>query len=52
MIGRGADDAADRADDYLARYGKHISRIGMTPETLAQRYRVPVRIRLTRLRGH
>jgi PPOX class probable F420-dependent enzyme len=44
--------AADRADDYLAKYGKHISRNGMTPETFAQRYSVPVRIRLTRVRGH
>ena len=31
---------------------EHIARIGMTHETFAQRYSVPVRIRLTRLRGH
>jgi PPOX class probable F420-dependent enzyme len=48
------DDAApaDRAPDYLAKYDEHIGRIGMTPESFAQRYSVPVRIRLTRLRGH
>jgi PPOX class probable F420-dependent enzyme len=43
---------AEVAPDYLAKYGGHITRIGMTPETFAQRYRVPVRIRLARLRGH
>ena len=43
---------ADRATDYLAKYEAHIARIGMTPATFAERYRVPVRIRLTRVRGH
>lgn len=43
---------ADQARSYLAKYDQHIARIGMTPETFAERYRVPVRIRLTRLRGH
>ena len=43
---------ADRAPDYLAKYDEHISRIGMTPESFAERYSVPVRIRLGRLRGH
>ncbi|HEX6584545.1 MAG TPA: TIGR03667 family PPOX class F420-dependent oxidoreductase [Thermoleophilaceae bacterium] len=43
---------ADRAPDYLSKYERHIARIGMTPETFAQRYSVPVRIRLGRLRGH
>ena len=43
---------ADRADDYLAKYDAHIARIGMTPETFAQRYNVPVRIRITGVRGH
>ncbi len=44
--------AADRSGDYLAKYSEHISRIGMTPETFAERYSVPVRIDLTGLRGH
>jgi len=38
--------------DYLAKYSDHIARIGRTPETFAQTYEVPVRIELTRLRGH
>jgi PPOX class probable F420-dependent enzyme len=44
--------SADRATAYLAKYGERIERIGMTPETFAQRYSAPVRIRLTRVRGH
>jgi PPOX class probable F420-dependent enzyme len=44
--------AADGAEDYLAKYQEHITRIGRTPATFAQRYSVPVRIELTRLRGH
>ena len=43
---------ADQAPDYLAKYEEHITRIGMTPETFAERYGVPVRIELMRLRGH
>ena len=43
---------AGRADAYLAKYAQHISRIGMTPESFAERCNVPVRIRLVRLRGH
>ncbi len=43
---------ADQAGEYRVKYDEHITRIGMTPETFAQRYSVPVRIRLTRLRGH
>jgi PPOX class probable F420-dependent enzyme len=50
-IGQGATPA-DQNSDYLAKYDEHIARIGMTPETFAERYSVPVRIRLTRLRGH
>ena len=44
--------AADGAEDYLAKYQEHITRIGRTPAAFAQRYSVPVRIELTRLRGH
>jgi PPOX class probable F420-dependent enzyme len=43
---------ADRDPEYLEKYRDHIPRVGMTPETFAQRYEVPVRIRLSRLRGH
>jgi PPOX class probable F420-dependent enzyme len=51
MIDRAAP-AADRDGDYLGKYREHIARIGMTPETFAERYSVPVRIRLARFRGH
>jgi PPOX class probable F420-dependent enzyme len=43
---------ADHDTHYLAKYHDHIARIGMTPEAFAQRYAVPVRIELTRVRGH
>ena len=43
---------ADRDPGYLAKYGEHIARIGRTPATFAERYSVPMRIELTRLRGH
>jgi PPOX class probable F420-dependent enzyme len=43
---------ADRAGEYRAKYDGHIARIGMSPEAFAQRYSVPVRIQLRRLRGH
>jgi PPOX class probable F420-dependent enzyme len=43
---------ADQNGDYLAKYDEHIARIGLTPETFAERYSVPVRIELERLRGH
>jgi PPOX class probable F420-dependent enzyme len=50
-IDRGAP-AAHEVPDYLAKYDRHIERLGMTPETFAERYQVPVRIELTQLRGH
>jgi PPOX class probable F420-dependent enzyme len=46
--GPGADEDAA----YAAKYGEHIARIGHTPASFANRYSVPVRIRLERLRGH
>jgi PPOX class probable F420-dependent enzyme len=56
LSGRAAVDAdappADRAGEYRAKYDEHIARIGMAPETFAQRYSVPLRIRLTRVSGH
>ena len=42
---------ADRSPEYLSKYDEHIARIRMTPETFAEAYPVPVRIRLTKLRG-
>jgi PPOX class probable F420-dependent enzyme len=43
---------ADQDDGYLAKYADHIARIGMTPRSFAERYAVPLRIQLTRVRGH
>jgi PPOX class probable F420-dependent enzyme len=43
---------AAEASDYLAKYADHIARIGMKPDAFAERYSVPLRIRLGRLRGH
>lgn len=48
----GAGAPADQDPEYLDKYRDHIARIGMTPDTFVQRYEVPVRIELTRLRGH
>ena len=43
---------ADQVPAYIQKYAAHIERIGLTPEQFGARYSVPVRIRLTRLRGH
>jgi PPOX class probable F420-dependent enzyme len=43
---------ADRSPEYLAKYDEHIASIGMTPESFAKAYSVPVRIRFTRVDGH
>ena len=44
--------AANDDPAYLAKYDEHIARLGMTPETFAREYSVPVRIRLLKLRGY
>jgi PPOX class probable F420-dependent enzyme len=44
--------AASDDPDYLAKYDEHIARLGMTREEFAREYSVPVRIRLTGLKGH
>ena len=43
---------ADRVDAYVEKYREHIARIGLTPEQFGVKYSNPVRIELTRLRGH
>jgi PPOX class probable F420-dependent enzyme len=42
----------DANADYRDKYADGIRAIGMTPETFAQAYSVPIRIRPTSLRGH
>ena len=43
---------ADRVDAYVEKYSEHIARIGLTPEQFGVKYSNPVRIELTKLRGH
>ena len=38
--------------DYLAKYRSSIDRIGHTPESFAEQYSVPLRVSITRVRGH
>ena len=48
-----ADGAsADRLPQYAEKYRWGFERLHVTPEQFAQRYSVPVRIRLTKVRGH
>ena len=42
----------DRSPEYRAKYDDWIPRTGLTHEAFAQRYSVPVRIELGRVRGH
>src|SRR5215212_8875185 len=51
MLDRDASGAAEDSA-YVRKYYDHIARIGHTRESFAERYSVPVRIRLERLRGH
>jgi PPOX class probable F420-dependent enzyme len=44
--------SADQVGAYIQKYAGRIERIGLTPEQFGARYSVPIRIRLTRLRGH
>jgi PPOX class probable F420-dependent enzyme len=44
--------AANEVGAYVQKYEDHIQRIGHTPESFAAKYSVPVRIELTKLRGH
>jgi PPOX class probable F420-dependent enzyme len=43
---------ADGNEAYLSKYREGITRLGSTPDAFAQQYSEPVRITLTRLRGH
>ena len=38
--------------DYVAKYQALIERIGHTPESFAEKYCVPLRVTITRVRGH
>ena len=43
---------ANQMSAYLAKYAGGIQRIGMTPESFAQAYSVPIRFTPRTLRGH
>ena len=47
-----AEPPSERVDAYVEKYAEHITRIGHTPESFRATYSVPIRIELTRLRGH
>ena len=42
----------DENEGYLAKYGESISRMNMDPAQFASAYSVPIRVRVTRVRGH
>lgn len=56
LSGRAAIDrdapSADRTEPYVEKYAENIAGLGLTPEQFAERYSVPIRIGLTRVRGH
>jgi PPOX class probable F420-dependent enzyme len=44
--------SVDQNPEYLSKYHGHILRIGMTNESFAGSYSVPIRVTPTKLRGH
>jgi hypothetical protein len=55
LSGRAQLEASGRADQlapYVEKYGWGFDRLRITPEQFAQRYSAPIRIRLTKVRGH
>jgi PPOX class probable F420-dependent enzyme len=54
-VGRAAisdDPSADRVPEYIEKYAELIERNRWTPESFAADYSVPVRIAVSRIRGH
>jgi PPOX class probable F420-dependent enzyme len=43
---------ANEVDEYVQKYRRAIARIGMTPESFAHTYSVPLQVTPTKLRGH
>lgn len=43
---------ANRNDAYLAKYRTEITGIGMDPDSFTERYSVPLRMRIAKVRGH
>jgi len=46
------DPPADRVPEYVEKYAGPIAALGWTPESFAADYSVPLRIAITRIRGH
>ena len=46
------DDRADQHDAYAEKYGWGFERIGLTPQQFADKYSVPLHVRITKVRGH
>jgi PPOX class probable F420-dependent enzyme len=47
------DDApAHRLPEYVHKYGWGFERLRISPEQFSERYSMPVRVRLTKVRGH
>jgi PPOX class probable F420-dependent enzyme len=46
------EPSADQNEPYLAKYRERIGGIGMTEESFAQAYSVPLRVRFGKVRGH
>ncbi len=44
--------SADQHDGYLAKYSADVQRVSGDPAGFAKRYSVPLRIRITKVRGH
>ena len=47
-----AGPPAHEVAPYVKKYGWGFERIGISPEQFSQRYSVPIRITLTKVRGH
>jgi PPOX class probable F420-dependent enzyme len=48
----GSSLAAHEVPPYVTKYEWGFERLRITPEQFAQRYSVPIRVRLTKVRGH
>ena len=46
------DDRADQHEAYAEKYGWGFERIGLTPQQFADKYSVPLHVRITKVRGH
>jgi PPOX class probable F420-dependent enzyme len=44
--------SADRHETYVTKYAAYIDRLGADPASFAEKYSVPLRIRVTTVRGH